>query len=291
MDFKVYLEKIGAKVGDKLEFVDYPEKSHTHWDFHNPETCSYKDFYVGKDGYMHSTYKGEDYTHTFNWGFTFKVIDTEENFVKGSVYIRNIHAYCIRNGFKAGDKLEFVKYVGIGHEHWGFHTGKRYKDLRVEEREGYLGIYMNFIHSGEENSLWENYGFIFKLKEGAEEVPRPIWCGKLYGKMTEDEKGAFLLDVLAGKKAYYGDCGNYVNGPQERGFEAIKEYVQRFNTARGLNYHYYSSEALLKSEKGVRVLEEEIADLKRRRESQEENIKGLKQKQEEKEEELAKLLS
>lgn len=271
MDFKVYLESICAKAGDKLEFVDYSNRAHTHWEF-DSSRCQYKDFYVGEDGYMHSTYNGEDYKHHTNWGFIFKVVAPQ-----GSIYRKDVHEYCVKNGFKDGDELEFVKYTDSGHTHWRFHAGDRYKNLRVEEREGKLGIYMNLIEDGTENHLWYNWGFIFKLKAKTEKVSRPIWCGKLFGKMTEAEKGAFLLDVLEGKKAYYGDCGNSVDGPRNGDYQTVQEYVKNFAKGRSDSYHYYSSAALLKSEGEIRKLEKEIADLNQRRE--------------EKEKELAKLLS
>lgn len=183
MDFKAYLKGIGAKVGDKLEFVDYTEdRNHTHWGFHNEDSC-YWDFYVGADGYMHSNTPDGDTTHHTNWGF------------------------------------------------------------------------------------------IFKVKSKA----RPIWCGKLFGKMDEAERGAFLLDVLAGEKAFYGNCGNSVDGPEDGDYHTITRYVEKFDSARKPSYYYYSSMALLESGEKVRKLEQQIADLKR--------------KQEEKEKELATLLS
>lgn len=191
MDFKAYLKGIGAKVGDKLEFVDYTEdRNHTHWGFHNEDSC-YWDFYVGADGYMHSNTPDGDTTHHTNWGF------------------------------------------------------------------------------------------IFKLKEKTEKTSRPIWCGKLFGKMNEAEKGAFLVDILAGKQAFFGSRGHTVDGPEDGGYTTVVGYVERFERARAPQYRYYSSRALLEEGKQVlekaTKLEREIADLKR--------------KQEEKEKELAKLLS
>lgn len=271
MDFKQYLESIGAKPGDKLEFVGYTKNgAHSHWGFHNPDG-NYQNFRVGDDGYMYSSYPrgGKDYKHEKNWGFIFKVVTSEP---QGSIYYKDVHEYCKKNGFKHGDKLEFVRYVKTGHEHWGFHTGYKYKNIRVEERNGLLGIYMNLCSDGTENYLWDNWGFIFKLKEKAsEEVsPRPIWCGKLFGKMTEAEKGAFLMDILAGKKAFYGDCGNSVRGPESGDYSTVTRYVERFDKAREPSYRYYSSKVLTEAGRKIRKLEREI---------------------EEKQKELAKLLS
>lgn len=154
MDFKKYLESIGAKPGDKLRFVDYSDKNHTHWNFHSV-FCKFKDFYVGEDGYMYSTHHGEQYKHTTNWGFIFEVVGKKDEIemfksMKFTDYFKKM-------GFEVGDKLEFVDYVTGNHSHWGFHEGGR--DFEVGER----GLLMT-KEGGYTHTLEHNYDFFFKRK-------------------------------------------------------------------------------------------------------------------------------
>ena len=160
MDFKKYLESIGAKPGDKLRFVDYSDKNHTHWNFHSV-FCKFKDLYVGEDGYMYSTNHGDKYKHTTNWGFIFEVVGRVEKAEKAEKAEKfesiKFTDYFKKMGFKVGDKLEFVDYVTGRHNHWDFHEGSR--DFEVGER----GLLMT-REGGNTYTLEQNYDFIFKRK-------------------------------------------------------------------------------------------------------------------------------
>lgn len=154
MNFKQYLESIGAKVGDKLEFVGYTYNLHRHWNFHDKSKCRYKDFYVGEDGYMHCDYepvKGKHLNHKLstNWGFEFKVVDT------------SFKKYFEDNGFSEGDELEFVGYSTDEHAEndcWRFDECNFKYSVRDNVLVIHLDGYTPYLR------ITNNYGYIFKRK-------------------------------------------------------------------------------------------------------------------------------